>query len=196
VQWWAITSAACGCRTPGWPVGSVSPRKSAFSAPPTRRTPGPGSPADHRQGGGTVVFRHQPALERTWHGPDVNQGVASLRVPRSVTTSTASSVRSRVVCRLRRHRQHRAHPHATTAAVRRHRLNVSPLWEINIGVGVGARQPRPSDLQSHTRPSIDWGRHSPWTRSRFPRTARSLPREPRPASPSKLPCSAIFELRS
>jgi hypothetical protein len=87
---------------------------------------------------GRWYFALNPALERTWHGPDVNQGSASRPARRSATTSPSSQRRLRVLRRLRPHRRRFDTLHNQQQQIFAVTdLNVSPKWEINIGVGVG-----------------------------------------------------------
>ena len=74
----ATTSApVCACRKTGaGRSASACPWRSATSARSSRPTPGPGrfAPSSTRQAG-RWYFAVNPALERTWHGPDVNLGL-------------------------------------------------------------------------------------------------------------------------
>jgi hypothetical protein len=104
-----------------------------------------------------------PALERTWHGPDVNQGLgfspgakAGYDFTRKINAGFeyyADFCRITNPCPLHEQQQQLF---AVTD------LNVSPKWEINFGVGVG-----PTAATDHLIVKgilgrhFDWGHHSP-----------------------------------
>jgi len=87
---------------------------------------------------GRWYFAVNPAFERTWHGPDVSQGVAfapAVKVGYDFTKKISGGVEYygdygslRSIAALRDQQQQLF---AVTD------LNVSPNWEINFGVGVG-----------------------------------------------------------
>jgi hypothetical protein len=102
-----------------------------------------------------------PALERTWHGPDVNQGVGfspGFKASYDFTRVVSGGLEyyadyGRLTAPAALHDQQQIF--AVTD------LNVSPVWEINIGVGVG-----PTAATDHLIVKgilgrrFDWGRHS------------------------------------
>jgi hypothetical protein len=111
---------------------------------------------------GRWYFAVNPALERTWHGPDVNQGIG-FSPGATFTYDIGSEVNLGVeyyadYCRITSpcglHEQQQQIFAVTN-------LNVSPKWEINIGVGVG-----PTAATDHLIVKgilgrrFDWGHHS------------------------------------
>ncbi len=84
-------------------------------------------------------FALNPALERTWHGPDVNQGLGfspAVKVGYDFSKAVSGGVEyyadyGRLGSFSSLHNQQQQMFLVTD-------LNVSPKWEINIGVGVGA----------------------------------------------------------
>jgi hypothetical protein len=114
-------------------------------------------------GKGRWYFALNPALERTWHGPDVNQGLGfSPGAKISYDFSNVVSAGFEYYADYGRlwtwdalHEQQQQIFAVTD-------LNVSPKWEINIGVGVG-----PTAATDHLIVKgilgrrFDWGKHSP-----------------------------------
>jgi hypothetical protein len=111
---------------------------------------------------GRWYFAVNPALERTWHGPDVNQGIG-FSPGATVTYDVSKQVNLGLeyyadYCRITSpcplHQQQQQIFAVTN-------LNVSPKWEINIGVGVG-----PTAATDHLIVKgilgrhFDWGHHS------------------------------------
>jgi hypothetical protein len=103
-----------------------------------------------------------PALERTWHGPDVAQGVGfapgakiSFDFNKVVSGGLEYYADYGRLGNFATLRQQQQQIFAVTD------LNVSPRWEINIGVGVG-----PTAATDHLIVKgilgrrFDWGRHS------------------------------------
>jgi len=111
---------------------------------------------------GRWYFAVNPALERTWHGPDVAQGIGfspgatfTYDISKEVNLGLeyyADYCRITSPCTLHNQQQQ---IFAVT------NLNVSPKWEINIGVGVG-----PTAATDHLIVKgilgrrFDWGHHS------------------------------------
>jgi hypothetical protein len=112
---------------------------------------------------GRWYFAVNPALERTWHGPDVNQGLGfspAVKVSYDFTKIVSGGVEyyadyGRFGAFHTLHEQQQQ-----IFAVSD--LNVSLKWEINIGVGVG-----PTAATDHLIVKailgrrFDWGKHSP-----------------------------------
>jgi hypothetical protein len=104
-----------------------------------------------------------PALERTWHGPDVNQGVGfapGVKVGYDFTKQVSGGVEyyanyGRLGSFDPLHQQQQQIFAVTD-------LNVSPKWEINFGVGIG-----PTAGTDHlivkgiVGRRFDWGKRSP-----------------------------------
>jgi len=104
-----------------------------------------------------------PALERTWHGPDVKLGLdfaPGVKVGFDITKVVNAGIEyyadyGRLGDFYSLHDQQQQIFLATD-------LNVSPKWEINIGVGVG-----PTAATDHIIVKgilgrrFDWGHHSP-----------------------------------
>jgi len=104
-----------------------------------------------------------PALERTWHGPDVNLGLdfsPGVKVGYDITKAVNAGFEyyadyGRLTSPYILHNQQQQIFAVTD-------LNVSPKWEINIGVGVG-----PTAATDHLIVKgilgrrFDWGHHSP-----------------------------------
>ncbi len=88
---------------------------------------------------GRWYFAFNPAIERTWHGPDVRQGLAfspAVKVNYDFTRQISGGIEyyadyGRFFQFDSFHNQQQQFFLATD-------LNVSPKWEINIGVGLGA----------------------------------------------------------
>jgi hypothetical protein len=88
---------------------------------------------------GRWYFAVNPALERTWHGPDVNQGIGF---------SPAAKISYDFTKQISGGLEYYADYGSITNIASLHNqqqqffpaidLNVSPVWEINFGVGVGA----------------------------------------------------------
>jgi hypothetical protein len=111
---------------------------------------------------GHWYFAVNPALERTWHGPDANQGLGlspGVKVSYDFTKVVSGGVEyyadyGRLGAFDALHEQQQQIFLATD-------LNVSPKWEINIGVGVG-----PTAATDHLIVKgilgrrFDWGKHS------------------------------------
>jgi hypothetical protein len=110
---------------------------------------------------GRWYFAVNPALERTWHGPDVKQGIGfspAVKVGYDFTKTISGGVeyyadygRIGAFDSLRNQQQQ---IFAVTD------LNVSPKWEINFGVGVGA-----TAGTDHLIVKGILGRHFSWGRS-------------------------------
>jgi len=109
---------------------------------------------------GRWYFAFNPALERTLHGPDVNQGLGfSPAVKVSYDINPAVSVGPEYYADYGRlgnpypvHQQQQQIFAVTD-------LNVSPKWEINIGVGMGA-----TASTDHLIVKGILGRHFDWTK--------------------------------
>jgi hypothetical protein len=107
-------------------------------------------------------FAVNPALERTWHGPDVNQGIGlspGAKVSFDFTNVVSAGLEyyadyGRIGAWDSLHNQQQQIFAVTD-------LNVSPRWEINFGVGVG-----PTAGTDHLIVKgilgrrFDWGHHS------------------------------------
>jgi hypothetical protein len=111
---------------------------------------------------GRWYFAVNPALERTWHGPDVNQGLGfspGVKVSYDFNRAVSGGIEyyadyGRLGSFDALHQQQQQIFAVTD-------LNVSPKWEINVGVGVG-----PTAATDHLIVKgilgrrFDWGRHS------------------------------------
>lgn len=104
-----------------------------------------------------------PALERTWHGPDVNQGLGfapGAKIGYDFTKQVNAGFEyyadyGRLGSFDRLHDQQQQLFAVTD-------LNVSPKWEINIGVGVGATASTDHIIiKGILGRHFDWGHHSP-----------------------------------
>jgi hypothetical protein len=104
-----------------------------------------------------------PALERTWHGPDVNQGVGfapGVKVGFDFTKQISGGVEyyanyGRLGSFDSLHQQQQQIFAVTD-------LNVSPQWEINFGVGVGPTAGTDHLLiKGIVGRRFDWGKRSP-----------------------------------
>jgi hypothetical protein len=109
---------------------------------------------------GRWYFALNPALERTWHGPDVNQGLGfSPGVKISYDFTREVSAGLEYYGRLGSFDGLHEQQQQIFAAAD---LNVSPKWEINFGIGVG-----PTAATDHLIVKgilgrrFDWGKHSP-----------------------------------
>jgi hypothetical protein len=111
---------------------------------------------------GRWYFAVNPAIERTWHGPDVNQGLGfspGVKVSYDFTREVSGGFEyyadyGRFFAFDALHEQQQQIFAVTD-------LNVSPKWEINVGIGVG-----PTAGTDHLIVKgilgrrFDWGRHS------------------------------------
>jgi hypothetical protein len=110
---------------------------------------------------GRWYFAVNPALERTWHGPDVKQGIGfspAVKVGYDFTKVISGGVEyyadyGRIGAFDSLHNQQQQVFAVTD-------LNVSPKWEINFGVGVGA-----TAGTDHLIVKGILGRHFSWGRS-------------------------------
>lgn len=111
---------------------------------------------------GRWYFSVNPALERTWHGPDVAQGLGfapGAKISYDFTNVVSGGFEYYAdygrIGNFSTLRQQQQQIFAVTD------LNVSPKWEINIGIGVG-----PTAATDHLiikgilGRRFDWGRHS------------------------------------
>jgi hypothetical protein len=112
---------------------------------------------------GRWYFAFNPALERTWHGPDVNQGLAfspGLKISYDFTSVISGGIEyyadyGPLGDFSPTHDQQQQLFVVTD-------LNVSPVWEINFGVGVGATAATDHlIIKAILGRRFDWGRHSP-----------------------------------
>jgi hypothetical protein len=112
---------------------------------------------------GRWYFAINPALERTLHGPDVNQGIGfapSAKISYDFTRVVSAGVEyyadyGRLDDFAPVHNQQQQIFVVTD-------LNVSQVWEINIGVGVGATAATDHFIfKCIFGRRFDWGRHSP-----------------------------------
>ena len=112
---------------------------------------------------GRWYFAVNPALERTWHGPDVAQGVAfapAVKVGYDFTKKISGGVEYYGdygrLGRIDALRDQQQQIFAVTD------LNVSPKWEINFGVGVGSTAATDHLLvKAIIGRRFSWGRSSP-----------------------------------
>jgi hypothetical protein len=112
---------------------------------------------------GRWYFAVNPALERTLHGPDVHQGwgfAPAAKVGYDITQVVSAGFEYYAdygpIGNILPVRQQQQQLFLVTD------LNVSPVWEINIGVGIGAT-PATDHLivKAILGRRFDWGRHSP-----------------------------------
>lgn len=111
---------------------------------------------------GRWYFALNPALERTWHGPDVNQGLGfspAIKVSYDVTKKVAAGLEyyadyGNIADIASLHDQQQQLFPAID-------LNVSPDWEINFGVGIG-----PTAATDHWIVKGILGRRFDWNRKR------------------------------
>jgi hypothetical protein len=112
---------------------------------------------------GRWYFAINPALERTWHGPDVNQGLGfapSAKISYDFTRIVSGGLEyysdyGRLDAFASPHNQQQQIFAVTD-------LNVSHLWEINIGVGVGLTAATDHFIvKCILGRRFDWSRHSP-----------------------------------
>ena len=117
-----------------------------------------GDSADRRQGRGRWYFAVNPALERTLHGPDVNQGfglLAGAKVSYDFTSVVSGG--------LEYYADYGEIGNIAPCTISSSRLflvtdlNVSPKWEINFGVGIG-----PTAATDHWIIKGIVGRHFSW----------------------------------
>ncbi|HEY9127011.1 MAG TPA: hypothetical protein VIM62_07780 [Acidobacteriaceae bacterium] len=109
---------------------------------------------------GRWYFAVNPALERTWHGPDVKQGVGfapGAKIGYDFTKVVSGGLEyyadyGRIGAVDDLHDQQQQIFAVTD-------LNVSPKWEINVGVGVGA-----TAATDHWIVKAIVGRHFSWTK--------------------------------
>jgi hypothetical protein len=112
---------------------------------------------------GRWYFAVNPALERTLHGPDVNQGLGfapSFKIGYDFTPVVSGGIEY--------YADYGPISHFSSTHDQQQQLffvtdlNVSPLWEINIGVGVGATASTDHLIfKAILGRRFDWGRHSP-----------------------------------
>jgi hypothetical protein len=112
---------------------------------------------------GRWYFAFNPALERTLHGPDTNQGwgfAPSVKVSYDLTRVVSGGIEyyadyGRIGGFAPEHDQQQQIFVVTD-------LNVSPVWEINLGVGVGFTGTTDHLIvKAILGRRIDWARHSP-----------------------------------
>jgi hypothetical protein len=109
---------------------------------------------------GRWYFAVNPALERTWHGPDVTQGIGfapAAKVGYDFTKVVSGGLEyyadyGRITAVSALHDQQQQLFVVSD-------LNVSPKWEINIGVGVGA-----TASTDHWMVKAILGRHFSWVK--------------------------------
>jgi len=106
-------------------------------------------------------FAFNPALERTWHGPDVGQGLAfapAAKVSYDVTKQVSGGIEYYAdygaFAQFDSFHQQQQQFFAVTD------LNVSPKWEINFGVGIGV-----TGSTDHLIVKGILGRHFTWRKS-------------------------------
>src|SRR5271170_1215595 len=104
-----------------------------------------------------------PALERTWHGPDVNQGLGFAPAAK-VSYDFSKAVSGGIEW----YADYGAIGNISPVHTQQQQLflvtdlNVSPVWEINIGVGIGAASATDHLIvKAILGRRFDWGRHSP-----------------------------------
>jgi hypothetical protein len=112
---------------------------------------------------GRWYFAINPALERTLHGPDVNQGLGfapAVKISYDFTSIVSAGLEyyadyGRLGAFASTHNQQQQIFAVTD-------LNVSALWEINFGVGIGATAATDHLIvKGILGRRFDWGRHSP-----------------------------------
>jgi hypothetical protein len=111
---------------------------------------------------GRWYFAFNPALERTLHGPDVNQGLGfapALKVSYDFTPVVSGGIEY--------YADYGAIGNIAPIHDQQQQLfvvadlNVSPVWEINFGVGIGATGSTDHLIaKAILGRRIDWGRHS------------------------------------
>ncbi len=112
---------------------------------------------------GRWYFAVNPALERTLHGPDVDQGLGfapSLKIGYDFTPVVSGGIEY--------YADYGPISHFASSHDQQQQLflvtdlNVSPVWEINIGVGIGATASTDHLIfKAILGRRFDWGRHSP-----------------------------------
>jgi hypothetical protein len=112
---------------------------------------------------GRWYFAVNPALERTFHGPDVSQGFGfapSAKISYDFTRVVSAGVEWYADYGAIRNISPIHDQQQQVFAVAD--LNVSPVWEINFGVGIGATSATDHLIvKAIVGRRIDWGRHSP-----------------------------------
>jgi hypothetical protein len=112
---------------------------------------------------GRWYFAVNPALERTFRGPDVSQGFGfapSAKISYDVTRVVSAGIEWYADYGAIRNPSPVHDQQQQVFAVAD--LNVSPVWEINFGVGVGATAATDHLIvKAIIGRRIDWGRHSP-----------------------------------
>ena len=119
--------------------------------------------SDHRQEHRPLVFRRQSRARTYLHGPDVNRGLGfapSTKVSYDFTPVVGGG--------LEWYADYGAIGNISPVHNQQQQifvvadLNVSPLWEINIGVGMGATAATDRLIvKAILGRRFDWGRHSP-----------------------------------
>jgi hypothetical protein len=112
---------------------------------------------------GRWYFAINPALERTWHGPDVNQGLGfapALKISYDFTRVISGGIEYYAdfgrIDSFDSPRNQQQQLFVVTD------LNVSPLWEINAGIGIGGTAATDHLIvKCIFGRRFDWGRHSP-----------------------------------
>jgi len=112
---------------------------------------------------GRWYFAVNPALERTLHGPDVNQGLGfspSAKISYDFTRVVSGGIEW--------YADYGAIDNISPIHTQQQQvfvvtdLNVSPLWEINVGVGLGGTAGTDHLIvKAILGRRFDWGRHSP-----------------------------------
>lgn len=112
---------------------------------------------------GRWYFAINPALERTLHGPDVNQGLGfapSAKIGYDFTRLVSGGIEY--------YADYGAVSHFATTHNQQQQiflvtdLNVSPVWEINVGIGIGATGTTDHLIvKAILGRRFDWGRHAP-----------------------------------
>src|SRR5579862_6158127 len=112
---------------------------------------------------GRWYFAVNPALERTLHGPDVNQGwgfAPSFKISYDFTRVVSGGIEW--------YADYGAIGNIAPVHSQQQQtfvvadLNVSPVWEINIGIGIGATSATDNLIvKAILGRRFDWGRHSP-----------------------------------
>jgi hypothetical protein len=112
---------------------------------------------------GRWYFAVNPALERTFRGPDVSQGFGfapSAKISYDFTRVVSAGIEWYADYGAIRNPSPVHDQQQQVFAVAD--LNVSPVWEINFGVGVGATAATDHLIvKAIIGRRIDWGRHSP-----------------------------------
>ena len=112
---------------------------------------------------GRWYFAVNPALERTFHGPDVSQGFGfapSAKISYDFTRVVSAGIEWYADYGAIRNISPVHEQQQQVFAVAD--LNVSPVWEINFGVGIGATSATDHLIvKAIVGRRIDWGRHSP-----------------------------------